>query len=102
MQDPTLDDPLDNEEALQEQLESLPFLCRFQYERMAAYICSVMDPLLAQYRAVSTRQMTLGLTELRVRLIHSTHVHVHVWRCDCAFAKLSDQIQSYHKSNSTL
>lgn len=53
VQDSSLEDPLDNEEALQEQLESLPYLCRFQYERMTAYLCSVLDPLLHDYRTLS-------------------------------------------------
>ena len=67
VQDATLENPLDNEEALQEQLETLPFLCRFQYERMAIYLCSVMDPLLAQYRAVSTQQAVVSSVDLQVR-----------------------------------
>lgn len=52
-QDPTIEDPLENEEQLQDQLESLPYLCRFQYEKMSQYICSVFDPLLAQYRQIT-------------------------------------------------
>lgn len=41
-----LEDLLDNEEQMAEQLDSLPFLCRFQYDKSAAYICALMDPML--------------------------------------------------------
>lgn len=43
------DDPLDNDEQLQDQLDSLPYLCRFQYEKMSKYLCSLMDPIINSY-----------------------------------------------------
>jgi len=43
-----IDDPLAEEEALSEQLESLPQLCRFQYEATCAFLCSLLDPRLAR------------------------------------------------------
>ena len=46
-----LDDPLEEEEQLSEQLESLPQLCRFQYENTCRFLCSLFDPLLAAYAA---------------------------------------------------
>lgn len=67
MQDPSIEDPLDNEEQLQEQLESLPYLCRFQYERMTTYLCSVLDPLLHQYRQVSSQATAMTPAALQVR-----------------------------------
>ncbi len=45
----SIDDPLEEEEQLSEQLESLPQLCRFQYEATCRYLCSLLDPLLARY-----------------------------------------------------
>jgi exportin-7 len=65
-QDPTVEDPMENEEQLQEQLESLPYLCRFQYERMTTYLCSVLDPLLQQYQQVSSVGLTFNASSLMV------------------------------------
>lgn len=48
-----LDELLEGEEALAEQLEALPYLCRFQYEAVAAFLCSLLDPLLEQFRAAA-------------------------------------------------
>jgi exportin-7 len=64
-----VEDPLDNEEALQEQLESLPYLCRFQYERMAGYLCSIMDPLLHRYRQISSQQAIASAADLQARAL---------------------------------
>ena len=47
--DGSLEDPLEAEEQLSEQLESLPQLCRFQYEATCGYLCSLLDPLLLRY-----------------------------------------------------
>ena len=68
LQDSSVEDPLDNEEQLQDQLDSLPYLCRFEYEKMSVYLCSVMDPLLAQYRQISSMAtMPASTMELEVR-----------------------------------
>ncbi|EFJ32102.1 hypothetical protein SELMODRAFT_87550 [Selaginella moellendorffii] len=47
------EDPLDNEEHLQDQLDSLPFLCRFQYERSSAFILQLLDPILQSFTEAS-------------------------------------------------
>lgn len=47
----TMDDPLDNEEQLQDQMESMPAMCRFLYDATCEYICSIYDPLLGAYTA---------------------------------------------------
>lgn len=44
-----LDDPLENAEQLADQMESLPFIFRFEYEDMSRYFCSVMDPIVTAY-----------------------------------------------------
>lgn len=49
MQGGLAEDPLDNEDQLQDQLDSLPHLCRFQYEHTLKYLTNVMDPLLQTY-----------------------------------------------------
>ncbi|KAL8129299.1 hypothetical protein V2J09_018454 [Rumex salicifolius] len=43
------EDPLDNTELLQDQLDFLPHLCRFQYEGCGTYIMTIMDPILQAY-----------------------------------------------------
>ena len=44
-----LDDPLENAEQLADQMESLPFIFRFEYEDMNMYFCSLMDPIVTAY-----------------------------------------------------
>ena len=44
-----LDDPLENAEQLADQMESLPFIFRFEYEDMSKYFCSLMDPVVTAY-----------------------------------------------------
>ncbi|XP_047307170.1 exportin-7-A-like isoform X3 [Impatiens glandulifera] len=43
------EDPLDNAELLQDQLECIPYLCRFQYDRCSMYIMQITDPILQLY-----------------------------------------------------
>ena len=43
------DDPLDNEDQMAEQMESLPYPCRFQYDKTSEYLCTLLDPLAASY-----------------------------------------------------
>ena len=40
------EDPLDQEEALQDQMDSLPYICRFQYEQTAAFLTALLDPVM--------------------------------------------------------
>ncbi|CAL5054063.1 unnamed protein product [Urochloa decumbens] len=47
--DNSLENPLDSVEVLQDQLEFLPYLCRFQYQNSSAYIINIMEPLLQAY-----------------------------------------------------
>lgn len=61
-----LEDPLDNEEQLQEQLESLPYLCRFQSEKMSSYFCSAFDVRLQRYTAISQGSPPSSNIELQV------------------------------------
>lgn len=44
-----LDDPLENAEQLSEQMESLPYIFRFEYGNMNTYLCSLMDPIVTAY-----------------------------------------------------
>lgn len=43
------------EDALSEQLDALPFLVRFQYERSAAYLNSLMDPRVEAFKQASAQ-----------------------------------------------
>lgn len=47
-----LDDMLDNEEQLAEQMDALPYLVRFQYDKSAAYVAGLFEPLAERYKAV--------------------------------------------------
>nr|CAB3471017.1 unnamed protein product [Digitaria exilis] len=47
--DNSLENPLDSVEVLQDQLEFLPYLCRFQYQSSSLYIINIMEPLLQAY-----------------------------------------------------
>eukprot|EP00850_Spirogloea_muscicola_P007102 SM000035S13082 [mRNA] locus=s35:297618:305506:+ [translate_table: standard] len=49
LQNNITEDPLDNEEQLQDQLDSLPYLCRFQYEKTSKYIITLLEPILQAY-----------------------------------------------------
>eukprot|EP00892_Ulva_mutabilis_P000720 jgi/Ulvmu1/10649/UM066_0030.1 len=62
-----VEDPLDNEENLQEQLESLPYLCRFQSEKMSSYFCSAFDARLQRYTALSQGSPPSSNIELQER-----------------------------------
>lgn len=47
------EDPLESEEQLQEQMDSLPYMCRFQYEYAVELIVGRMDPIVAAYQKVA-------------------------------------------------
>ena len=59
------EDPLDNEEQLQDQLDSLPYLCRFQYAETAEYLVGLTDPLVAAYQTFSSGVAAGGRSLLR-------------------------------------
>lgn len=40
---------MDNEEQLQDQLESLPHLCRFKYETTVTFLTQLLDPAIAEF-----------------------------------------------------
>jgi exportin-7 len=48
------EDPLENEEEMQGQLDSLPHLVRFQYLANAEYLMNLADPILAAYTNYNT------------------------------------------------
>lgn len=43
------EDPLDNDEQLQDQLDNLPYLCRFQFERTSKFLISHLEPVMQAY-----------------------------------------------------
>ena len=53
------EDPLDNEEQLGDQLDALPFLCRFQYDATSAYLLALMDPVLVAYQSAAAGGVTM-------------------------------------------
>lgn len=44
------EDPLDNEEQMADQLDAIPFLCRFQYRPTADFLLAFMQPLSTSYK----------------------------------------------------
>ncbi|KAG5631740.1 hypothetical protein H5410_003457, partial [Solanum commersonii] len=58
------ENPLDNVELLQDQLDCLPNLCRFQYESCSSYIMQITDPLLQMYME-STDPQVLTVVETK-------------------------------------
>ncbi|CAL8462392.1 g1925 [Coccomyxa elongata] len=48
------EDPLESEEQLQEQMDSLPYMCRFQYEYAVELIVGRMDPIVVAYQKAGT------------------------------------------------
>ncbi|GAX79235.1 hypothetical protein CEUSTIGMA_g6675.t1 [Chlamydomonas eustigma] len=55
MQNSSLDDMLDNEEQLTEQMDALPYLVRFQYEKTAAFILRLLEPILEVFSKAATQ-----------------------------------------------
>ena len=66
LQNPAADDMLENEEQLQDQFDSLPFLCRFQYEELSKYLCSLTDPLIKAFTECSNLAMGADVGQLLV------------------------------------
>lgn len=58
----TIDDPLETEDLLQDQLESLHYLARFQFVQTAEFLTGLADPLLAAYNNYGLNQLN-GQTE---------------------------------------
>ncbi|KAL3148536.1 hypothetical protein ABBQ38_013973 [Trebouxia sp. C0009 RCD-2024] len=70
-----LDDPLENAEQLSEQMESLPYIFRFEYEDMNTYFCSVMDPIATAYsRGLVPGQDAVQLEVLEGQLTWLVHI----------------------------
>ncbi|KAJ3676579.1 hypothetical protein LUZ60_003991 [Juncus effusus] len=60
------ENPLDNVELLQDQLDSFPYLCRFQYETSSLFIMKIMEPLLQAYTERARTPAQGDGTELNV------------------------------------
>ncbi|CAH9134813.1 unnamed protein product [Cuscuta epithymum] len=64
------ENPLDNVELLQDQLECLPYLCRFQYESCSLYITQITDPLLQLYMEASELQVISAVETKLAWIVH--------------------------------
>ena len=49
-----IDDPLADDESLNEQLDTLPSLCRFQLQQVASYVLSLFEPSAQLYQQAPT------------------------------------------------
>ncbi|CAM6032695.1 unnamed protein product [Sphagnum compactum] len=65
LQNNITEDPLDNEEQLQDQLDSLPYLCRFQYEKTSNYIITLLEPILQAYTEAARLQTGVNNSQLQ-------------------------------------
>ncbi|WMV09109.1 hypothetical protein MTR67_002494 [Solanum verrucosum] len=65
------ENPLDNVELLQDQLDCLPNLCRFQYESCSSYIMQITDPLLQMYMESADPQV---LTVVETKFAWIVHI----------------------------
>lgn len=77
LQNNIAEDPLDNEELLQDQLDSLPYLCRFQYEKTSMYVIKLMEPILQSYTEAAKLTTSVANDELSVmegRLTWLVHI----------------------------
>jgi len=48
-----VEDPLESQDQLSDQMDALPYLCRFRYEQTADYLQSVIAPLAQQWEAAA-------------------------------------------------
>lgn len=58
------EDPLDNEEQMADQLDAIPFLCRFQYRPTADFLLSFMQPLSTSYTDAAVPGATCSFSSL--------------------------------------
>ncbi|OIT33527.1 hypothetical protein A4A49_14946 [Nicotiana attenuata] len=65
------ENPLDNVDLLQDQLDCLPYLCRFQYESCSSYIMQITDPLLQMYMESADPQV---LTVVETKFAWIVHI----------------------------
>ncbi|KAK4380187.1 hypothetical protein RND71_002049 [Anisodus tanguticus] len=64
------ENPLDNVELLQDQLDCLPYLCRFQYESCSSYIMQITDPLLQMYMESADPQVLTAVETKFAWIVH--------------------------------
>lgn len=77
-----IDDPLENAEQLADQMDSLPYIFRFEYEATNQYFCSVMDPIVAAYsRGLAPGQDAVQVDILEGQLTWLVHIIAAVIKC---------------------
>lgn len=67
IQNNLLEDMLDNEEQMAEQMDALPYLVRFQYDKSAAYIISLFDPLADAFTKVCRVYPAVGSVQKQMQ-----------------------------------
>ena len=73
--DQSLENPLDNEDQVQEQLEQLPNITRYQYAQAGTFLKSRFDPIAVQYQqAITTNQGPQTLLLLETQLTWLTYI----------------------------
>jgi len=66
LQNSLTEDPLENEEQLQDQLDSIPFLCRFQYDKSSAYLMMLGEPILKAYMNYANNSAQPGAPPIEI------------------------------------
>ena len=68
-----VDNPLDDEEALNEQLDTLPSLCRFQLQQVSSFVVNLFEPSARHYSAALSQPASerQGNKAVRLRLAQS-------------------------------
>ncbi|BBN20485.1 exportin-7 [Marchantia polymorpha subsp. ruderalis] len=60
------EDPLDSGEQLQDQLDCIPYLCRFQYKKTSEYIISLLEPIIQEFTNGARSSGSLNGSNLQV------------------------------------
>ncbi|CAG9462330.1 unnamed protein product [Pedinophyceae sp. YPF-701] len=57
LQNPSIDNPLDDNEQVQDQMEAFAVICRYQYEQTAMYITSTFQPLAQRFAGMASQPL---------------------------------------------
>ncbi|KAK2988430.1 hypothetical protein RJ640_023977 [Escallonia rubra] len=97
LSDDLSENPLDNAELLQDQLDFIPYLCRFQYESCSKHILQISDPVLQTYLEAVTLEVPMDKNKLfliETKLAWIVHVVAAILK-----TKYSGETQEIHDAD---
>ncbi|KAK3039445.1 hypothetical protein RJ639_029244 [Escallonia herrerae] len=97
LSDDLSENPLDNAELLQDQLDFIPYLCRFQYESCSKHILQISDPVLQTYLEAVTLEVPMDKSKLfliETKLAWIVHVVAAILK-----TKYSGETQEIHDAD---